>query len=85
MKPNIIKRNISLLVTGAILGVATIVACNKKLDVTDQNNPTTESYFKTAVELQQGVNAVYSSLRGGSLVGREWFFLHGHPASQREV
>ncbi len=76
MKPNIIKRNISLLVTGAILGVATIVACNKKLDVTDQNNPTTESYFKTAVELQQGVNAVYSSLRGGSLVGREWFFLH---------
>ncbi len=44
--------------------------------MTDQNNPTTESYFKTAAELQNGVNAVYSSLRGGNLVGREWFFTH---------
>ena len=53
-----------------------IVACNKKLDVTDQNNPTIESYFKTAAELQNGVNAIYSTLRSGNLVGREWFFTH---------
>ena len=59
-----------------ILVIASIIACNKKLDVTDQNNPTTESYFKTAVELQNGVNAVYSRLRSAELVGREWFFTH---------
>ena len=87
MKSNIIKRNISLLVTGTTLAVAVIVACNKKLEVTDQNNPTTDSYFKTATELQQGVNAVYSSLRAGNLMGREWFFTHDmrgakpHPAA----
>jgi hypothetical protein len=70
------KRNINLLIVATILITAVIVACNKKLDVTDQNNPTTDSYFKTAVELQNGINAVYSSLRAGNLVGREWFFTH---------
>jgi len=70
------KRNISLLIIAIILVTAIIVACNKKLDVTDQNNPTTDSYFKTALELQNGVNAVYSTLRSANLVGREWFFTH---------
>ena len=76
MKLNIMKRNIKLLITTVILGAVIIVACNKKLDVTDQNNPTTDSYFKTALELQNGVNAVYSTLRSANLVGREWFFTH---------
>ena len=76
MKHNIMKRNIKLLITTVILGAVVIVACNKKLDVTDQNNPTTDSYFKTASELQNGVNAVYSTLRSANLVGREWFFTH---------
>src|SRR3954466_6772788 len=76
MKSNSLKRNISMLVTGTTLAAVIIVACTKKLDVTDQNNPTTDSYFKTATELQQGVNAVYSTLRSGSLMGREWFFTH---------
>lgn len=70
------NRNVKILVTATGLGIAAIVACNKKLDVTDQNNPTTESYFKTAAELQNGVNAIYSTLRSGNLVGREWFFTH---------
>jgi len=71
------NRNIGILITAVIAaGTITIVACNKKLDVLDQNNPTTESYFKTAAELQNGVNAVYSTLRSGNLVGREWFFTH---------
>ena len=48
----------------------------EKLDVLDENNPTTESYFKTALELQNGVNAVYSTLRSANLIGREWFFTH---------
>lgn len=71
------NRNIGVLITAVIAaGTITIVACNKKLDVLDQNNPTTESYFKTASELQNGVNAIYSTLRSGNLVGREWFFTH---------
>jgi hypothetical protein len=82
MKPNIIKRNINVLITTVILCTAIIVACNKKLDVLDKNNPTTESYFKTAAELQAGVDAVYSSLRAGNLVGREWFFTHDMRGSE---
>ena len=70
------KRNINLLITAIILVTVLVIACEKKLDITDQNNPTTESYFKTATELQNGVNAVYSTLRSANLVGREWFFTH---------
>jgi hypothetical protein len=76
------KRSIKLLITAIILATAVIIACNKKLDVTDQNNPTTDSYFKTAAELQNGVNAIYSTLRGGNLVGREWFFTHDMRGSE---
>src|SRR6186713_1366366 len=70
------KRNINILIIAVILVVASVIACNKKLNVLDRNNPTTESYFKTAIELQNGVNAIYSVLRSGELVGREWFFTH---------
>lgn len=59
-----------------LLIIAGAIACTKKLNVLDENNPTSESYFKTAVELQNGVNAIYSTLRSGELVGREWFFTH---------
>jgi hypothetical protein len=76
------KRYIKLLLGVTILGIAAIVACNKKLNVVDQNNPTTASYFKIASELQNGVNAVYSSMRGGNLVGREWFFTHDMRGSE---
>jgi hypothetical protein len=58
------------------LTIVFVASCDRKLDVFDKNNPTQESYFKTAVELQNGVNAIYSNLRGGSLMGREWFFTH---------
>ena len=70
------KRNIKILSVTIVLVAAVIFACNKKLDITDQNNPTTESYFKTAAELQNGVNAVYSTMRSGNLWGREGFYLH---------
>jgi hypothetical protein len=69
------KQNTRLLIA-ATLVVITMLGCNRKLDVLDENNPTTESYFKTALELQNGVNAVYSTLRSAQLVGREWFFTH---------
>ncbi|HEX6171125.1 MAG TPA: RagB/SusD family nutrient uptake outer membrane protein [Chitinophagaceae bacterium] len=71
MKLNIYKRVIAVL-----LAFSSIVACTDKLDVFDENNPTTQSYFKTALELQNGVNAIYSTLRSANLVGREWFFTH---------
>jgi hypothetical protein len=70
------KQNISKAILAAGLVLTSILACNKKLDVFDKNNPTTESYFKTASELQNGVNAIYSTLRSAQLVGREWFFTH---------
>src|SRR5687767_121896 len=70
------QKNINKLVVAALLVFTSIIACDRKLDVLDQNNPTTESYFKTAAELQNGVNAIYSSLRSAQLIGREWFFLH---------
>lgn len=70
------KRNIKILISAIILCIVFIIACEKKLNVLDQNNPTAESYFKTAAELQNGVNAIYSSLRSGNLMGREWFFTH---------
>lgn len=70
------KRAINKLIIAILLASAGMIACNKKLNVLDENNPTSESYFKTASELQNGVNAVYSTLRSGELVGREWFFTH---------
>jgi hypothetical protein len=76
------KQNIKVLAATIILVIAVIFACNKKLNVIDQNNPTTESYFKTAAELQNGVNAIYSTLRSGNLVGREWFFVHDMRGSE---
>jgi hypothetical protein len=82
IKPNSMKRNIKKLIIATILVTAVVVACNKKLNQLDQNNPTTESYFKTAQELQNGVNAVYSSMRSGNLVGREWFFTHDMRGSE---
>ncbi len=70
------KQNINKLVVAFILVVTGIIACTKNLDQTDQNNPTIDSYFKTAAQLQNGVNAIYSTLRAAELVGREWFFTH---------
>jgi hypothetical protein len=70
------KRNINIVIITGLLAFSLILACKKKLDVLDENNPTTISYFKTAEELRNGVNAIYSTLRSGNLVGREWFFLH---------
>jgi hypothetical protein len=71
MKQNIIKLFIS-----GLFALAVIDSCTEKLDVLDVNNPTTESYFKTAGELQNGVNAIYSSLRSANLMAREWYHIH---------
>jgi hypothetical protein len=70
------KQDINKIVVAGLLAFSLILACKKKLDVLDENNPTTVSYFKTAEELRNGVNAIYSTLRSANLVGREWFFTH---------
>jgi len=70
------NRFIKILLAVTVVGTAAIIACNKRLNVFDQNNPTTDSYFKTASELRNGVNAIYSTLHSGNLAGREWFFTH---------
>src|SRR3954447_18439809 len=70
------KTNINKIIIAGLLFSTCIIACKKKLDVVDENNPTTISYFKTAEELRNGVNAIYSTMRSGNLVGREWFFMH---------
>jgi len=70
------KQSINKLIIAGLLVFMVIIACDKKLNITDKNNPTQESYFKTASELQSAVNSIYSTLRSANLVGREWFFLH---------
>lgn len=70
------RRYLNIALIAIILGTAVVIACNKRLNQFDQNNPTTDSYFKTAAELRNGVNSGYSTLRSGNLVGREWFFTH---------
>jgi hypothetical protein len=78
------KQNINKIVVAGLLVFTSVIACNEKLDVLDENNPTTASYFKTAVELQNGVNAIYSTLRSAQLVGREWFFTHDMRGGETE-
>jgi hypothetical protein len=70
------KRTINKIVAISAVLLTGGLACQDKLDVLDVNSPTTESYFKTAVELQYGVNSIYSTLRSASMVAREYFFLH---------
>ena len=70
------KKNINKLILAGSAAIMIVFACKQKLDVLDTNRPTQESYFKTAAELQNGVNAIYSNLRSGRLMGREWFFTH---------
>jgi len=76
------KQSLNKILIAGLLLVSGMIACDKKLNVTDKNNPTTASYFKTASELQNGVNAIYSTLRSAQLVGREWFFTHDMRGSE---
>ena len=61
-----------------IIGSAALLlagtACNKKLEISNPNTPTTQDFWKTAANAQAGVNAIYSTFhRGGP--ARWWFFL----------
>jgi len=70
------KKNISKIVFAGIMTMIVMISCEEKLNVLDTNSPTQESYFKTAVELEKGVNGVYSILRSTNLLGRSWHYFH---------
>lgn len=65
-----------LIILACITTGAVIMACNKKLDKTNPNSPTVDSYFKNSAELLGGTNAIYSIFHSAQLISREWFFLH---------
>lgn len=56
--------------------VVLTLSCEKDLNKVNESYPTLDSYFKTASELAKGTAAIYSQMRSGALIGREWFFLH---------
>jgi starch-binding outer membrane protein, SusD/RagB family len=57
--------------------VLLLPACNKDaLDKVNPNGGTPDSYYANAIELTQGVNAIYALVQGTNLVGREYFFTH---------
>jgi hypothetical protein len=58
-----------------IVALFILIACNKDLDKTNPGYATLDKYFKNSIELQKGTNAIYSTVHGGFLVAREWFFL----------
>jgi hypothetical protein len=70
------KSSIKILVFAGALALVAVISCEKKLNVLDTNSPTQESYFKTAVELEKGVNGVYSIIRSTNLLGRSWHYFH---------
>lgn len=70
------KKNINKMVFVGIMTIVVMVSCERKLNVLDTNSPTQESYFKTAVELEKGVNGVYSIIRSTNLLGRSWHYFH---------
>lgn len=51
-------------------------SCTKNLNKVNTSFPTVSSYFKNSDELLKGTNAIYSIFHSGSLIGREWFFVH---------
>ncbi|SOD78178.1 RagB/SusD family nutrient uptake outer membrane protein [Spirosoma fluviale] len=56
-----------------VIGVA--IGCDdKRLDQLNPNAVTTDSYFRTDVQIRSSVNGVYGALQSTNLVAREWFF-----------
>lgn len=52
------------------------IGCTKDLDKTNPAYATLDKSFKNSTELTNGTNAIYSIFHAGSLIGREWFFVH---------
>ena len=63
-------------ITVVLIAVVGIIACDKSLNKTNPSYPGLDSYFRNSGELLKGTNAIYSIFHSGSLIGREWFFIH---------
>src|SRR6195952_1936755 len=59
----------------AITAFATIAmaGCKKDLTIADPNEVTTEAFWKTATDAQQGVNAIYSTYHRDGLTRNHYF------------
>jgi len=64
------------LIFGLILAIGLLSSCESQLDKVNPNAVTSENYFKTAAELEKGVNAAYTTLNGSYLVGNCYIWLH---------
>ncbi|WP_461108452.1 RagB/SusD family nutrient uptake outer membrane protein [Spirosoma koreense] len=51
----------------AVLAAMTLAGCDRRLDIVNPNQVTTESFWKTADDALAGVNAVYSTTHRGSI------------------
>lgn len=58
------------------IALTLLAGCEKQLDKVNPNAVTSETYFKTAAELEKGVNAAYTTLNGSFLIGNCYIWLH---------
>lgn len=72
------SRTFPIRILSILISIAGIsYSCKKDaLNTNNENVVSTDQYFKTASELMSGTNAIYATVRGVSLVAREWYFLH---------
>ncbi|WP_461128237.1 RagB/SusD family nutrient uptake outer membrane protein [Spirosoma aerophilum] len=64
-----------ILISALLLGLT--VGCNEsRLDQLNPNAVTTDSYFKTDIQIRSATNGIYAALQSTNLVAREWFFTH---------
>ena len=59
----------------ALLSLGFIFSCDKELEKTNPSVFTTDNYFGSTAELENGVNATYSILTGTNLYGRELWWV----------
>ena len=57
----------------AIIGALVITGCKKDLTIQDPNHVTTQAFWKTATDAQQGVNTIYSTYHRDGL-SRQLYF-----------
>ncbi|WP_212005022.1 RagB/SusD family nutrient uptake outer membrane protein [Chitinophaga sp. HK235] len=59
-----------------IVSCLLLTACSKDfINLTPQSNQTTATFFKTASDFQQGVNAIYDGLQSTQTYGKSYYYL----------
>lgn len=66
-----------LFITTLTIGVIAFTACNEsKLSLTNPNDLSAETYFKTEAQLTSAVNAIYANLQTRGYYARRYFFMN---------